>query len=597
MELTALAVIALLLIACVAKGRGFKTWLVKVIYPAYKARPMVVATRPADFESNVPLEGFVAVDVELPNDGRTIDAKTLPPQRADTVRLVRTSDRKPVTAHVNTSGGGDAIVLMPVEPLEPNTQYSFELTPGVTDTSGAPFKYFSARFTTVAATKPESFPAAFEKVALPVADGDYYTCVVIGPDHRLYVSAIDGRILRFDINPADGTLSSPKTFQTVISNNSGPRLVIGFCFDPASTPENPVLWVSHGQLSRERSDDWSGKISQLRGPELSEYRDVVINLPRGVKDHMNNQPAFGPDGALYICQASNTAMGAPDHKWGWRPERLLSAAVLRLDVSKLGTSPIDAKTEEGGAYNPYAPDAPLTIYATGIRNGYDLLFHTNGKFYAPINGSALGGNTPASTDKRGENARRLDGKPYAGPAAPALMNVQETEDDTMLVVERGAYYGHPNPLRSEFVLNGGNPTADSDPNEIAAYPAGTKPDPNFRHGAFSFGKSLSPDGVIEYRAPGPLAGRILVTRYSGGDDIIVLTPDPRTGAITESFTGIDGLTGFSDPLDLTEDPKTGNLYVAEFGSKRLTLVRPIRDGTSHRVFRLPAPKTSQAPVN
>src|SRR5687767_13567467 len=113
-ELTALAVIAVLLVACMAKGRGFKTWVVKVIYPAYKARPMVVASRPAEFAGNVPLEAFIAVDVELPNDGRIVDARTLPPERPDSVRLVRTSDRKPVPAHVNTSGGGDAIVLQPL---------------------------------------------------------------------------------------------------------------------------------------------------------------------------------------------------------------------------------------------------------------------------------------------------------------------------------------------------------------------------------------------------------------------------------------------------------------------------------------------------
>ena len=39
--------------------------------------------------------------------------------------------------------------------------------------------------------------------------------------------------------------------------------------------------------------------------------------------------------------------------------------------------------------------APLTIYATGVRNAYDLLWHSNGQLYAPTNGSAAGGNTAA----------------------------------------------------------------------------------------------------------------------------------------------------------------------------------------------------------
>ena len=99
----------------------------------------------------------------------------------------------------------------------------------------------------------------------------------------------------------------PETFHTILAANNGPRLVTGFCFDPASTPESPVLWVSHGQLVLKEATDWTGKISRVRGPQLGEYRDAVVGLPRAVRDHLNNQPVFGPDGALYFCQASNTA--------------------------------------------------------------------------------------------------------------------------------------------------------------------------------------------------------------------------------------------------------------------------------------------------
>jgi hypothetical protein len=166
-----------------------------------------------------------------------------------------------------------------------------------------------------------------------------------------------------------------------------------------------------------------------------------------------------------------------------------------------------------------------------------------------------------------------------------LTNVPFTEDDTLLTVAANAYYGHPNPLRGEFVLNGGNPTAGADLAEVPGYPVGTRPDPNYRADSVSFGKNLAPTGIIEYKTPGPLAGKILVTRYSGGDDVIVLSPDGPGGAITESFTGIDGLTGFSDPLDLCEDTRNGNLYVVEFGSLRLTLARRVKNGVSERVYR------------
>ena len=42
----------------------------------------------------------------------------------------------------------------------------------------------------------------------------------------------------------------------------------------------------------------------------------------------------------------------------------------------------------------------------------------------------------------------------------------------------------------------------------------------------------------------------------------------------EAYTGIQGFTQFVNPVDLTEDLSTGNLYVAELGGKRITLLRP-----------------------
>jgi len=125
----------------------------------------------------------------------------------------------------------------------------------------------------------------------------------------------------------------------------------------------------------------------------------VINLPRSVRDHMTNQPCFGPDGALYFPQGSNSASGAPDKDWGFRPERGLSGSILRLDTRRVTPgNPIDARTPDGGGkYDPKAPGAPLTIYAEGVRLAYDLLWADDGNLYAPTNGSSAGGNTPPSS--------------------------------------------------------------------------------------------------------------------------------------------------------------------------------------------------------
>jgi len=71
-------------------------------------------------------------------------------------------------------------------------------------------------------------------------------------------------------------------------------------------------------------------------------------------------------------------------------ERLLSAAVLRLDPAKVEKT-LDARTPDGGgSYDPFADGAPLTLYATGVRVGYDMLWHSNGRLYTAVNGSAAG---------------------------------------------------------------------------------------------------------------------------------------------------------------------------------------------------------------
>jgi glucose/arabinose dehydrogenase len=240
---------------------------------------------------------------------------------------------------------------------------------------------------------------------------------------------------------------------------------------------------------------------------------------------------------------------------------------------------LDVRTSDGGgSYDPYAPGAPVTIHARGIRNNYDLVWHSNGQLYAPVNGSSAGGSVPSFV--------------AGGMSRPGIENLRYTEPDFLIRVERGAYYGHPVPVRGESVLNGGNPTADRNSFEVPVYPVGVEPDKDYRQPVYHFGKHLSPNGVLEYREPagspfgGVLNGKLLVTRFSGGKDIIVLTPGGSEDgfAITEAMTGIEGLSGFDEPLDLAQDPATGNVYVAEHAGERITFLRPRPGGVSARVY-------------
>jgi len=304
MALVILAVPAALLL----RGAGLKTAIMRQLgRTSALEHPAVTASRPAREDGVVACDAFIAADVQLPNAGHVIDAGTV---SNGSVRLLRRGDNAAIPARVNTSAAGDAIVLRPDQPLEPNSYYRFEVLPALKDTAGASFKHYVCNFTTGGVGPISKLPVAFEQVPLPQTADHGFTGVTMGSDGRLYACTYDGSIFRYDLNP-DGTIASTTEITAVKSAAHGPRLITGICFDPASTPQNPILYVSHGQCTRNTADDWTGKVGRLSGVELSKYEDLIVGLPRAYRDHLNNQMAFGPDGALYLCQGSNTAMGDP----------------------------------------------------------------------------------------------------------------------------------------------------------------------------------------------------------------------------------------------------------------------------------------------
>ena len=566
-----------------ATGGGFNTKInyIDIATSGTTSQPSVTGTTPANGATNVSRDAFVAATVNLPHVGQGIDAATL---TAATVQLRKTTDTEDVQvpANLNTSGGGDVIVLQPTVLLDANTPYTFVVTSGLEDVGGSPFIPFSMKFTTGTAGGPGGGgPVSFTKV-VGVATGKPFSVLEVGPDDKLYGATLEGEILRWPIN-GDGTLGAAQTITSIQTANGGQRAIIGLRFDPAATAGNLILWVSHSGAQLTNSPDWLGKVTRLSGPNLATVQDYVVGLPRSIRDHMTNGIDFkaGEPTVLYVMQGSNSAMGEGDNAWGNRPERLLNAAVLRVDLAAITTPPLDVKTEEGGTYDPFAPGAPLAVYGSGTRNCYDLVWHSNGQLYVPCNGSAAGGNTPATpaTLPAACATRRMDlatNGAYTGPQVPGITNVTATQNDFLFRVVQGGYYGHPNPQRCEWVLNGGNPTSGTDVAQVTQYPVGTQPDRNWRGAAYTFGNNYSPDGIIEYRSTafgGSLQGKLLVTRYSGGDDIIALTPGGPNLDIVDAQTGITGMTGFSDPLGIAEHVATGNLYVTELAAGRVTLLR------------------------
>jgi glucose/arabinose dehydrogenase len=544
----------------VLKGSGAMTRIVRIFNPDYRVKPYpprVSLCVPAGAEVNVPVDSELLVEFDTHKS--VLDPATV---NADTIALFRTGDHVRVPATVTLAEDKKSVTIKMEKPLENGQNYSLKLSTKIKNAKGLPMLPFVASFN----TKTKADPAlAFEKVQLPLAAGAGFTCVKMGPGNLLYAVSDIGKFYRFRIE-TDGTLSSPEEFESLSKANNGPRLVTGFTFDPASTPENPILWVPNSPAMFTNVPDFSDKLTRITGKNLEKVEDILVNLPRSFRDHMTNQPSFGPDGALYVPQGSSSAFGEADEEWGNREEHLLTAAILRLDTKALPAQlPLDVKTvDAGGPYDPRVAGVPLTVYATGIRMPYDMLWHSNGNLYSAVNGSSAGGNSPAHGN------------------VPGLKKIAIAENDWLFKVKKGGYHGHPNPTWNYYVLNGGNPTADFDKFEIPFYPVGVQPENDWVPAIYDLGSHISANGTIEYKGSafgGKLKGCLMICRYNVGADILTVRLDDK-GNVGEIIMGIKGLTNFINPLDIEQDDRNGNLYIADYGAQKIFLARPVENGTA-----------------
>ena len=589
--------------------------------------------RPTDGAVNVPVNGAEVVAVVTTTGGYELDFGSV--EGNAKLFEITAGGRVEVPTNPNDTGGGDAVILTPQEGLKNSTTYELVLDGILAQKSDdrslkIPFDVFRSTFTTQS-EEDTNAPANLEGVSFTPVKGsalgqgiaDRFSSLVMGPDGKLY-GATTGEIIKRWTVEADGTLSSLEVLDIDLQGSNHPetgvpssdnRIIIGFTFAPEATAGNLIAYVTHSAATFADAPEWDGKLTRLSGATLSEVDDVLIHLPRSTKDHLTNSVVVGPGNDLFITQGSNSAGGDPDGSWGFRAERLLAAAILRVEVDKLpaelplsvyttddirtiNNAPTNsyAMTDAEGTYNPYATNSPVTLYATGVRNAYDMVFHTNGWLYIPTNGTA-GNNssspiTPASADYvnlDNQGVRRPDGTYYTNPNIPRV-NGGETQKDWLFKTMGGSYHGHPNPYRGEFVLNhGGAPYSglpgqmDSPRRDVKKYPIDLGPDENYLEVAYDFGFNKSPNGAIEYRSNafgGKLKGMLMVTRFSGQDDLIVLQPGNSTGDVISAFADVPGLQGFDDPLDVIEDPATGNLYLAQYdrsaraaGNQQLVLLR------------------------
>ena len=494
---------------------------------------------PAPQAKDVSPRTVVRVQFTAPVKSETVTAKTF--------RLLDDAGQV-VPAQVNCDLTGGVATLTPLVQLRERHAYTVELQDAIIGQNGAKLVPYRWSFHSGMQKLDER---AFKFRSHEIDRRDQTTSVRIGPDGHLYVSDVHGTIYRYQL----GQDGKPVAMNAVVKMEG--QQIIGLCFDPRATARNLILWVSH---AKRNAGVWAGVISRLRLPPVGQAKDVVrqdviVGLPCPEKlEHQPNQIAFGPDGKLYQSVGGVTTLGGTPN-WG-AEESLLSAAIIVADVNHPsfngGKLPCDVKVAAPVNYDPRKPDAPVQLYATGLRNAVGICWHSSGHLFTATNANSIG--SGATT-----------------PKAKGIPAITYTPHEALCRVVRGKYYGHPNPSRGEYVLLGGNPTAKNDPWEVPVYPVGVRPDPNFDPSLLYDlrpGGGNSPNGMCEYTAAGPLNGRLLVAYFSGGRCVQTFALD-KQGRVIDERPLVDregNVLRFNQPLDVCVHPQTGRIYLAVFGN-------------------------------
>jgi glucose/arabinose dehydrogenase len=306
------------------------------------------------------------------------------------------------------------------------------------------------------------------------------TSIAFDSNDKLYVATLNGEVHIVEDTNGDGSGDKLELF----SRKNG--LALGI----AIGDDDQYVYVSGGgEVIRYRDMDRDGK---------SDESDTIIDgLPTFVYDaHSNNGLVIGPDGLLYM-----TLGGISDHG---------------PDNDPLAGSILVANSD----------GSDLRVFASRLRNPYDLAFTSTGLLIATDNG-------PDQLDER---------LPWAPP-------------DELNVIQEGRDYGYPDYF--------GFPPPWSD----SSAPA------------IEFLRHSVPTGTVAYQGvefPAEFFDQIFVATFGlrFSKVVAVTLSELQTGiyrGVSEDFA-----TGFSSAIDVTVDSQ-GRLYIADYGGNQVYQVSWVGD--------------------
>jgi len=446
--------------------------------------------------------------------------------------------------------------------------------------------------------EPAAVPVGFAWSAVP-ANVQRGTAIDFGPDGRLYVAQMNGSIKVFEasrngkndydvdlVETIDLVKNVPNHDDDGTPNGSiKDRLVTGILV--VGSAQAPVIWVGSsdprqgaGKSGEDKNlDTNSGSIHKLvRNGGGWQKQDVVRGLPRSEENHAVNGMTF-KDGKLIVMIGGFTNKGVPSNNFAEISEYALSAAALEIDVDAIGGATYDLPTlddeDRAGtddANDPFGGNdgknqaklvdgGPVQLYAAGFRNAYDIVLTRSGKLY---------------TFDNGPNVKW--GGPPDGACDNGIDNGGTTENDQLHLVQKGGYYGHPNPVRAD---KGNTFNADGQsPVEIAADPRQCEYRKQPDDGSLLvFGASTN--GITEYTAgnfAGSMNGDLVVVSYGKTATRIELDGAGTKVTSSKVIANFGSDPSSHVPLDVTAQGEgevfAGTIWVVDNISKSLYVLEP-----------------------
>jgi sugar lactone lactonase YvrE len=211
--------------------------------------------------------------------------------------------------------------------------------------------------------------ASFADSGEDEAVGAYPICVAVDENDNVFVSLqlkgeddYSGRI--FQLMPDQGSdrkmrlrtvADSPCLFRTFGLALRGGEIFVSRSGFLARANKGRIEYANSGAITRLRDLDRDGVMDY--------YEDMVVDLPGSqgpVSQHSNNAITFGPDGSLYFTQGVHSDRDVLNHPW--------EGKILRA-------SPNFQK---------------VTIFASGLRNPFGLVFGPDRQLFATDNDVTLG---------------------------------------------------------------------------------------------------------------------------------------------------------------------------------------------------------------